>query len=151
MTEKVQQLITNLTQEFLDKLSLNSTVAVVEKDSAMWVEIETEDKGVLIGYHGRNLEAFQILLGQLVYKKLGTWVRIVVSVGDYRQRREEQLKEMARAAAEQVFLTREPEAMPFLTPAERRIVHMELQEHPQVVSESEGEGKERKLVVKLRT
>ncbi len=150
MTEKVQQLITTLAQDLLQKLNIEATVVVSEKDGAMWVAVETEDRGVLIGYHGRSLEAFQIILGQLVFKKLGTWVRIVVSVGDYRERREEQLKEMAKSAIERVLATGEAVVLSYLTPAERRLIHLELQENPQVTSESEGIGRERKLVVKLR-
>ena len=150
MTEKVQQLITTLAQDLLQKLSIEATVVVSEKDGAMWVAVETEDRGVLIGYHGRSLEAFQIILGQLVFKKLGTWVRIVVSVGDYRERREEQLKEMAKSAIERVLATGEAVVLSYLPPAERRLIHLELQENPQVTSESEGIGRERKLVVKLR-
>lgn len=150
MTEKVQQFITGLTQELLQKLTIVGTVVVEEKDSALRVTIETEDRGVLIGYHGKSLEAFQILLGQLVFKKLGTWVRIIVSVGDYRERRDEQLRLMARNAAEQVITTREPVILPYLSPAERRAIHLELQEHAEVTSESEGEGRDRKLVVKLK-
>jgi len=150
MTEKVQQLVTSITEELLEKLTINASVVVAEKDNALWVGVESEDRGILIGHHGRSLEALQIILGQLVYKKLGMWVRIIVTVGDYRERREQQLKELATSAASRVIQTGEPTTLMHLTPAERRIIHMELSEHPQVASQSEGEGRNRTLVIKLK-
>lgn len=151
MTEKVQQLITSLTKDLIEKIGLESTVEVTEKDGAMWVSVDTPDRAILIGRHGQSLEAIQILLGQLVYKKLGTWVRVAVTVGDYRERRESQLRDLAHSIAERVISSGQPEPVPYLTPAERRIVHMELAEHPEVMSESEGEGRARQLFIKPRT
>jgi spoIIIJ-associated protein len=150
MAKKVQSLITTLTEDLLGKLTIVGTVTTTESDGAVKVTIDSEERGILIGRHGSSLEAIQILLGQLVYKKLGTWVRIVVTVGDYRERREEQLKEMATSAVERVTSTHEPVVFAYLTPAERRTIHLLLAEHPEVVSESEGEGRERRLVIKLR-
>lgn len=147
--EKTQQLISTLTQELLEKLTIPGTVSVAEKDGAMWVTVETEERGVLIGHHGKSLEALQILLGQLIYKKLGTWVRLVMTVGDYRERRERELKEIVAQIAQRVAQSGQAEALPYLTPAERRLIHMEIAaNHPEVISQSEGEGKYRQLMIK---
>ena len=151
MAEKVQQLIVGLAEELLAKLTVIGQVTAQEVDGAVHVTIESDDQGILIGRHGKNLESIQILLGQLVYKKLGTWVRIVVSVGDYRARREEQLKAIAESAAERVLSMKEPVVLEYLTPSERRVIHMMFAEHPEVLSESEGEGRDRRLVIKLRS
>lgn len=151
MDKDTQKTIETLLTQLLEKLEIEATFTLVENDGAYKINIDTADPGVLIGYHGRNLEAIQILLGQIIYKHLNTWVRIVVSVGDYRERREEQIKELAQNIAQKVVETKSPMSLEDLTPAERRIVHMTLAEHPEVMSESEGEGKYRKLVVKLRS
>jgi spoIIIJ-associated protein len=141
---------TQLTQELLNRLQVEGTAGVTEVEGGLLITIETQEPGILIGYHGRNLESFQLVLGQMLYKALGVWTRITVSVGDYRERREKQLQELAASAAERVTNTQEPVILSDLTPAERRIVHMALQDHATVISESEGEGRNRRLVVKPR-
>lgn len=148
MEPETLTLIKTLTEEMLTKLLIEHDVQVSEQDGAVLVQVETSEPGILIGYHGRSLESLQMMLGQIVYKKLGNWIRITVSVGDYRERREAQLKEMAISAAERVLQNNEPVYLAELTPSERRIVHMALQEHEGVISESEGEGRNRRLVVK---
>ena len=150
MTQDHDKIILEFAQTLLDKLEIAATVTVSDADGAKLVTIETEESGILIGRHGRSLEALQILLGQLVYKKLGEWLRIVVTVGDYRERRQKQVEEMALNAAERVMTTQTPIEFTDMTPAERRIIHMTLADHPHVVSESTGEGRERKLTVKLK-
>ena len=153
MTEQAEkhEQIKKLTEELLGKLEIQSQVTVAEHDGATLVTLETEEGGILIGHHGRNLESLQILLGQMVFKTLGTWERVVVTVGDYRARREEEVKEMANTSAQKVIETKEPVVLIGLTPAERRIIHLTLEEHPEVVSESSGEGRDRKLTIKLKS
>ena len=146
MNPETLQTIEKLTQELLAQLQATSTIKVAENDGAVLVTIDTAEPGMLIGRHGRSLEAIQILLGQMAYKKLGSWTR----VGDYRERRAQQLVEMAQTAAQRVVETHEPVEFMDLTPAERREIHMALSDHPQVASVSEGEGRDRKLVVKLK-
>ncbi len=84
----------------------------------------------------------------LIHKSLGSWVKVMVNVGDYRQRREEQLKKLAMTLAMKVKFSGEAQTVPNLSPAERRIVHIALTDHPDVCSESEGEGRDRQLVIK---
>ncbi len=150
MNKDALTLITTLSEELMAQLQIVGSVVVIEEEAMVRVQIETQEPGILIGYHGRNLEALQLLLGQMVYKKLGNWIRITVSVGDYRERREKQLQELAQSAATRAAEFGEPVVLTELTPAERRIIHLTLQDHAQVMSESEGEGRERRLVIKPR-
>jgi len=150
MSENIE-LITQTAQELLEKLQIVGIVNTQEDlDGLYLVTIDTEEQGILIGFHGKNLESFQLMLGQLVYKKLEVWVRLSVSVGDYRERRAKQLQELAESAAQRVLAAGEPVALTDLSPSERRIVHLALEGHDQVLSQSEGEGRQRRLVVKLR-
>ncbi len=139
-----------LAEELLEKLEISATVEIQDKDSALWVTIGSPESGILIGRHGRNLEAVQVLLGQMLYKKTGAWERVIVSVGDYREKRNLQLQELAESAAAKVVQNQEPVVLSDLTPAERRIIHMHLAQHQEVTSESEGEGRFRHLIVKLK-
>lgn len=147
--------IKTVAEELLAKLQIESTVEVVDQGSAQGglyqVTVETPESGLLIGYHGESLQSFQIILGQLVFGKLGEWVRVVVEVGDYRLKREEQLTSMANSWAAQAISTGMPVSVPFLPPGERRIVHLALQGRTDVETFSEGEGRNRQLVIRAKT
>lgn len=137
-------------QELLKLLLLDVKVEVAEdkENNAINVDIETEEPGILIGYHGETLSSLQLMLGIMVSKKLNEWVRVVVNVGDYREKREEVLKGMALSAAQKAKFSQEPVTLPPLNGNERRIIHLALADNPDVTSESEGEGEERRVVVK---
>lgn len=149
MKDKEKQTIKQLAQELLEKLQIKAKISLKKDVNDIYqLAIETEEQGLLIGYHGNALNSFQIVLNSLVFKNLNKWVRIVVNVGDYREKREESLINLAHHYAQQALEGNMEIALPNLTPAERRIVHLALQENPQVTSESEGEGKYRKIVIK---
>lgn len=137
-------------EELLAKLEIEATIEVELVDEVYQVKMETEESGLLIGFHGETLSSFQLILGLIVYKKLRQWVRVVVEVGDYRARREEQLRAMAQSYASQVVASGQPLVLPSLPPIERRIIHMALSDNPEVVTVSEGEGNQRRVVIKLK-
>ncbi|MBI3343042.1 KH domain-containing protein [Candidatus Gottesmanbacteria bacterium] len=146
--EHVDQ-VKEITEDLLKRLEVVGMVAVdVDETGAYQVHIETEETGLLIGYHGRTLESFQILLGIIVSKKLAAWVKVYVNVGDYRQKREETLMHMAQRAAERALSFGHPVELPNLSPSERRVIHLTLGGDERVETESVGEGMNRTLVVK---
>lgn len=143
------KVIKKTTEELLAGLMIESTVDVESQEENLYkVTIQTEESGLLIGFHGETLSSFQLILGLTASKKLGKWVRVVVEVGDYRAKREEQLKAMAESYAAQAISTGQPVSIPYLPPIERRIIHLALQDRPDVESFSEGEGRNRRLVIK---
>lgn len=150
MNQKELEKIKKTTDELLAKLGLKAKVDVSpdKENDLTLVQIETENSALLIGYHGETIAALQLILGLLVFKKLGQWQRLSVNVGDYRQRRQETLEEMAKNALQKVKFSGEPYALPPLPAAERRLIHMFLADDPEVTTESEGEGRERRVVVK---
>lgn len=135
-------------EELLAGLQIDSKVEVAEQDGVYQVNVETPESGLLIGYHGETLSSFQLILGLIVYRKLGEWVRVVVEVGDYRAKREAQLVEMANSYATQVVASGQPMSLPYLPPIERRIIHLALQDRTDVETASEGEGNQRRVVIK---
>lgn len=151
MAKKTEEEIRAITQELLDRLTIIGKTKVESKEEVYHINIETEETGLLIGYHGNTLNSLQLILGTLIFKKLAKWEKIVVNVGDYRQKREEALKSMALQYAQQVVANKEEVTMPALSAFERRIIHLALQDHPEVVSESSGEGPERRITIKLKT
>ncbi len=142
-------IVKEVTEELLGRLDVAGNVSVdVDETNAFRVHIETEETGLLIGYHGRTLESFQIILGLLVSKKLGEWQRVYVNVGDYREKREESLMYMAQRAAERALTLGRPVEIGHLSASERRVIHLTLSGDERVETVSEGEGVRRVLLVK---
>ena len=86
----------------------------------------------------------------IVQKKLGEWIRVVVDVGDWREKQEQRVKDLAYQIVEKAIETGQPQPIYNLTPSQRRVVHMALADNKDVLTESEGEGEDRYLVVKPR-
>lgn len=147
--ESKKEVVQKLTADLLEKLSVAATVTVVDAaEEGMSVNIDTQESGLLIGYHGETLNSLQLLLSMMLFQTYNEWIRIVVNIGDYREKREETIKSLALRVASEVALTKQPTPLPYLVPFERRIVHMTLVDHPSVISVSEGEGRERRVMVK---
>ncbi|HJX59343.1 hypothetical protein A2V61_03975 [Candidatus Woesebacteria bacterium RBG_19FT_COMBO_47_8] len=145
-----QGLIEDLAKKLLSLMGTKAKVSVEEdkENEATVVNIETEEeRGLLIGRHGETLNAIQILLGMMVRSSLGEWKRVVVNVGDWRERQEEQLIKLAKEVADRAKQTGEPQPLYNLSASQRRLIHIELEKDSEVTTESTGEGQDRYLVV----
>jgi len=141
-----------ISEKLLKLIGLEAKVVVAEdkENQAIKVDVDTAEQGILIGYHGETLSSLQLLLGIMVSRKAGEWLRVLVNIGDYRQKREEVLKNMALSAAQKAKFSGEPVSLPPLSGSERRIIHLTLADNPSVETQSEGEGEERRVIVKPR-
>ncbi|MBC8281020.1 MAG: protein jag [Chloroflexi bacterium] len=110
------------------------------------IDLAGEDSGLLIGRRGQTLQALQFLVNLIVRKQFDG-VRVVLDVENYRQRREASLKEMAVKIAERVAQTNRSITLEPMPPADRRIIHTSLTDHPSVATESTGEGDGRKVTI----
>lgn len=142
------EVVKKFTQELLDKVGIEATFSIEEKEEIVVANLQTDNPGILIGYHGQTLSAFRLILSMMVYRKLGEWVKILVDVGDYYQRRAETLKRMALSAAQKVKFSHREQELPPMSAAERRIIHLALTDDSEVKTESRDEGKNRRVVVK---
>jgi spoIIIJ-associated protein len=144
-----KELLTKLTKELFKHLEVSvKTTISKDKEGVFKVQLEAEDPGILIGYHGETLASLQLILAMMVYRHSGEWARVLVNVGDYRERRQESLEKMALSAAQKVKFSGEPQPLPYMNSAERRLIHLALSSDDEVVTESEGEGYRRRVVVK---
>lgn len=123
--------------------SLNST----DPDTPLILEVEGEDLGVLIGRRGENLDALQYMLNMIVQKQVGVWPNLQVDVAGYRKRRADILEGLAHRMARRVAETQQPFTFEPMSPRERRIIHVAIQEDDRVETESIGEGEERRVVI----
>jgi spoIIIJ-associated protein len=114
-------------------------------------EDEKEALGALIGRKGERLSALQHLVNLMLSRRMGDWTRVLVDVEDYRGRRERQLVEIARRAADRVTETGKMLQLEPMSALERRWIHIALRDHPDVVTQSIGEEPNRRVVVLPRT
>jgi spoIIIJ-associated protein len=133
--------------EFL-QIEAKATVSEDKENEAVLVKLETKEAARLIGFHGETLGAFQLILALIVNRQLEKWQRVIVDVGDYRERRKEALSNLALNTAQQVKFSGQPAILSQLESGERRIIHLVLADHPEVETLSEGEGEERRLIIK---
>jgi len=147
--EKQTQTVQKTAEKLLSLLGIVGNVSVEMQEDIAQVVVETEEGGMLIGYHGETLESFQTILSLVASHELGEFVRVNVEVGDYKRNRVEYLKHLALQAKEQA-LSQNTGISLSLKPWERREVHLLLQDDAEVATESMGEGRDRVLVVKPR-
>lgn len=122
-----------------------------KENDAYVVNVEASDKtGLLIGKKGDTLSSIQMVLGILFKQRVGEWNRVVVNVGDYRQKEEDYLKNLALSAANRAKETGEAQNLYNLKPWQRRVIHLALSDDKDIETESQGEGEERFLVVKAK-
>ncbi|MBI2029018.1 KH domain-containing protein [Candidatus Gottesmanbacteria bacterium] len=148
---KTSQIVAKTAEELLKSLQITAIVKVSENEGVFDVNVETEESGLLIGHHGTTLYSFQFMIASIVYNKTKEWHKIIVNVGDYREKREESLKSLAQQYIQEAISSKQPVALPPLTPSERRIIHMYAATNPDVISESVGEGRDRRLTIKPKT
>ncbi len=139
------------TETFLVHLLLDLDAAyavdVVDRDDEILAEISGGDAGRLIGKGGRTLAALEFLANAVVNKGDADPIRVVIDVGGYKRRRDERLRQTALRAISRVRKSGDPVELEPMSAAERRIVHMAIAEEVDVVSESTGEGRARRVVV----
>ena len=152
MDKKEIKAIKDITEKLLKLVDVDGDFEILETKNedgeSIDIVLNTKDTGVVIGYHGDTLEGLQLVLSLCVARKLGRFVRISIDVGDYKKNRTEWLKTLALETKERVLVDRKEMAIPELKSWERRIVHLLLQGDEEVVSESQGEGRDRVLIVK---
>ncbi len=114
--------------------------------------IRTDDAGLLIGEAGANLQALNYILRRVIERKTGTTdAKLMIDINDYQRRRFDDLRDKARMGAQRVRYFKKDVALEPMTAFERRIVHMALQEYPDIATESVGDGLTRRVVIKLST
>jgi len=149
----------DVTADLLLRMGVKADVVVVDNPSSVpldqeepptiFIDILGHDLGMLIGRRGDHLAQIQYLVNMVVNRRIDTWTRVVLDVEGYRLRREESLVALAERVARQVIRSKCPVALEPMPPNERRIIHLTLRQHPEVVTRSSGEGNQRHITVEL--
>jgi len=144
----------DVVSELLEKMKVKASVTseyLPDSDSRnrvpIRVNIQGDDLSYLIGRQAETLNSLQYISSLIINKEIGRSIPLIVDVEGYRIRRENQLRQIARRMADQAVSTGRRQVLEPMTPAERRIVHIELRENPDVSTESIGEDPRRKVTI----
>ncbi len=132
------------------KVTLSEEFTVIGADgetSSIGLNIEGEDLGILIGRRGQTMVSLQQVVRVIISHRMDVRIPIVLDVEGYKQRRCEGLRTLANKLADQVRTRRIPFTMEPMPAFERRVIHLALADHPDVTTESTGEGETRKVVI----
>ena len=146
MEEQLGEVLDNL----LGMLLLEGSYDIEEGEDSFLVSIETKDAGRLIGARGESLDGLQLLVNQMVARKIGeeSFKRVVIDVEGWRKQKEEELVQSAKSWGKQVLESGKELELEPQSPWQRRIIHMTISEMEGLSSESVGEGRDRHIVIK---
>ncbi len=149
--EDLAQKAVRFLRELLVNMGILAQVEMFKRPGYIVLNINGDDLGRLIGRHGQTLNALQYIVNLVVHKDSDEQERIIIDVGGYRKRREENLRRLAQTTAERVKRRGRREVLNPMTPQERRIIHLALQNNKEVVTHSEGEDPYRRVVISPKT
>ncbi|MFH1036796.1 MAG: R3H domain-containing nucleic acid-binding protein [Patescibacteria group bacterium] len=138
-------------EEFFRKMNFEVEISYPpQKDETVFIEVKTQEPQILIGEGGQTLNEIQHLLKAILRKKIIDPFFIDLDISDYKKKKADYLREMARSVADEVALGKQEKTLLPMSAYERRIVHMELADRSDVITESIGEDPERKIIIKPR-
>src|SRR3989344_1524014 len=149
LTSEQQKAALECIKEFLGQMDIDAGVEEGVIGDSIIYSIRTNDAALLIGEDGQNLLALNHLLRRVVERKIeGGEAKFLIDVNDYRRRRFDELKDQARMSAPRVRDFKKEGPGEPMNAFERRIVHLALQEYPDISTESTGEGSSRRVVIR---
>jgi spoIIIJ-associated protein len=147
MEEDLEPRVVEFTNGLLELGGFDLTASAEDGDDGLKVQISGADVALLLGHNAELLDAMEYLCNRVFLRETGHESRIVLDSGNYRARREKELRMMAEKAAERVRTTRIPFSFDPMSPNERRIIHLALGEDQSVKTESRGNGVNRKVTI----
>ncbi|MBH37700.1 hypothetical protein CL658_01570 [bacterium] len=153
ISDEIEAFALEKTQELLSLAQFQGTVSPrYKKGYTICMEINDagDDLGRIIGKNGSCLQAIQILVKFFVIRKFELSLRIVVDAGDYKNRHQSQMKRMALKAADDVITSGNNIKLDPMNAVDRRTIHVLFENHNDIITQSEGEGNERHIVLMKR-
>ena len=151
VTEETKQAVEKFLLDVFKAMGMEVKItSEIDKDGVLCVDMSGDSMGIIIGKRGQTLDSLQYLANRVANKQQSGYVRVKLDTENYRVRREETLRHLAKNIAHKVKRNRKPIALEPMNPYERRIIHYSLQSDPYVTTHSEGEDPYRKVVVTLK-
>jgi len=143
--EKAQKIV----KEFFQKMAIEGEIEILPpKDETLIINLKIEDPQILIGERGQTLFETQHLLKAILRREIPENFYVDLDINDYKKKKIEYLKELARSVADEVSLTKKERALSPMPAYERRIIHLEIAERKDVTTESIGQEPERRVIIK---
>lgn len=143
--------VTKFMNDFTSKFEKNKlNFSITESSNYLYINIDGDDTGFLIGYRGEVLNSLQTIITNIANKKANGRIKIALNISGYREKREKDLQNLADRIALSVVKTGKSVTLEPMIAYERKIIHLRLQENPKVKTHSIGEEPYRKLVVSLK-
>ena len=148
--ENAVKTVTEIVDTLLALLGVSGKVEVLSDKLPLALDVKGDDLGILIGRRGQTLASLEYITKLIVVGRLKAWLPLTVDVEGYKKRRQDSLQRLALYLAEQVKSRRRAITMEPMPANERRIVHLTLADNPDVITQSIGEGENRKVVILLK-
>jgi spoIIIJ-associated protein len=145
--EDVVSRVKEIVETLLGLVGVQGKVEMLSNELPLALNIEGDDLGILIGRRGQTLAALEYVAKLIVVRRLKAWLPLTIDVGGYKKHRRDSLQKLALYLAEQVKSRRRAMPLEPMPADERRIIHLTLADHPDVTTQSIGEGENRKVVI----
>lgn len=149
LTQAEVEKIKKETRNFFEKMTVNVEInSLSQRNETLFLNLRTEEPRILIGEKGKTLLAIQRLLRIITRKEIPEKFFIDLDINNYKKKKLEYLKELARSIADEVSLTKKERILSPMPAYERRIIHLELADRQDITTESIGEEPERRVVIR---
>ncbi|MFR8144195.1 MAG: RNA-binding cell elongation regulator Jag/EloR [Clostridia bacterium] len=145
--EQAKQEIESFLQEFLPRVNEELTYQVKIEDYTIDIDIKGSAAGILIGYRGDTLNAFQTILSAIANKNASEKIKLILDIENYRQKRQKSLEELAEKVSKTVLRTGKAVTLEPMSAYERKIIHSKLQDNNKIQTYSIGENENRRVVI----
>lgn len=150
LKDNAEELASDFLNNILKSMNVTASIYTEILDNVLNIEVQGSDMGILIGRRGETLDAIQYLISLVINKNREKYIRVLLDTENYRAKREKTLQRLADRLAKKVVKTNKKVLLEPMNPYERRIIHSFLQDHPKVITQSEGEEPYRKVVISLK-
>ena len=146
-TEKVVEEVTDYVQAIIDDMDVEGTISSTSNRRSINMQIDTNEPGRIIGYHGKVLKSLQLLAQNYLYNRYSKTFYITINVNDYVEHRAEVLQSYAQKLATRVLEEGRSQMTDPMSSSERKIIHRIISRMEGVTSYSEGDEPNRYVVV----
>ena len=141
--ERVEEFL----KEWLQKVDNTLEYTIKEEDYTIYIDINGNAAGTLIGYRGETLNSMQTILSTIANRGFNSKIRLILDIENYRQKREKTLEELAEKVSKTVLKTGKSITLEPMSAYERKIIHSKLQDNNKIETHSIGEGDNRRVVI----
>lgn len=148
--DEIVDFIKEYVLELTKNLGLNTNLEVKKREQSLTLTLFSDNNAILIGRNGRNIEALNNIVRQVVQTEIGEYYKVTLDVNDYKVKKQQHLVRIAKQVAREVGRTKIEAKLDPMNSYERRLIHNELTNNKYVTTESVGEEPNRCIVIKPR-